>query len=78
MNIDSLSTGDNWNEPFVSGRDVLYERIIEDYEMYPQDYEDWEKEILDKDSSQLSNEDEKRLLEYMEEWFSSRMESESW
>ena len=78
MGIDSLATGDNWHEPYVSGHDVLYERIIEDYEMYPQEYEEWEKEILDQNPHQRTNEDEKRLLEYMEEWFKDQRESESW
>lgn len=72
MGIDSLATGDNWHEPYVSGRDVLFEQIIENYEMYPQDYQDWEKEILDKDSTRLCPEDKKRLLDYMRDWFDSR------
>ena len=78
MSIDALATGNNWYEPYVSGLDNLFEHIIEDYEMHPQDYEDWEKEILDNDSNNKTPEQEKRLVDYMRGWFSSRMDEHTY
>ena len=74
MNIDRLSTGDNWHEPYVSGRDVVWERILEDLDKHPGDYEHWEKEILERDSRFLDARQTKELLDYMEDWFEGRLE----
>ena len=74
MNIDALATGNNWHEPYVSGRDVVWERILEDLDKHPADYEDWEKEILERDSRFLDVKQTKELLDYMEDWFEGRLE----
>jgi len=68
MLVNRYSSGDGWNTPYVSGYDVLYERIIDDMEKSPHLYQDWEKALLEKDSRFLSCEDEKRLQEYIEDW----------
>jgi hypothetical protein len=74
MRIDSLATGDNWHEPYISGHDVLWETIILDLEKNPGDYEDWEREILERDSRFLDSNQTKELLNYMENWFEGRLE----
>ena len=68
MIVQKYSLGDGWNEPYISGYDVLYERIMDDMENSPHLYQDWEKALLEKDSRFLSYEDEKRLHEYIEDW----------
>ncbi len=66
--VDNYATGDNWNEPYVSGYDNLLEKIWDDLDKFPHCYQDWEIALLEKDSLSLSNEDEERLREYIEDW----------
>ena len=68
MPIEKYATGDNWNEPYVSGYDNLWEKIVEDMEKRPYAYDEDEKALFDMDCSKMSQKDLKRLHEYIEAW----------
>jgi len=68
LNPEYYSVGDNWETPIISGYDILYEHIIDDLERFPYLYQDWEVELIEKDSLSLSCDDKKRLQEYIEDW----------
>ena len=72
MLVNRYASGDGWNMPYISGYDVLWERIIDDMEKHPHLYQDWEKALLEKDSLSLSCEEEERLREYIEDWIYSK------
>jgi len=68
MRIENYATGDNWHEPYVSGHDNVWEMIIEDMENRPYAYDEDEKALFDMDCSNMSQEELKRIQEYIEAW----------
>ena len=74
MLVNRYASGNGWDTPYISGYDVLWERIIDDMEKHPHLYQEWEKDLLEKDSRFLSCEEQKRLREYIEDWIYSKSE----
>ena len=78
MSIDRLATGDNWHEPYISGHDVVYDMISDDIDVNRSNYEDWEIDIMEIDASCMTPVQRNVLLEYIESWYSSRLQTVSY
>lgn len=68
MSVEKYATGDNWNEPYVSGYDNLWEKIVEDMEKRPYAYDEEEKALFELDTRFLTCDQQKKLREYIEGW----------
>lgn len=71
-NVEDFSTGDNWDEPFVSGFDNLWEKIVLDMDATPHAYEAWEFELFNMESTQMTTRQMNAVTSYMSDWISSR------
>ena len=70
MHIEKYSTGDNWNEPYTSGYDNVWEMIMDDMDKRPHAYDKDEKALFEMDCSTMSQKELKRLRQYIEGWIS--------
>lgn len=76
MRPEDFNEGDNWNEPFRSGYDVLWERIVEDMEANPEEYKPWERGFFLEMPPRSYPEYESDMRAYIEQWCEERSDDD--